>query len=242
MTARDLITETFEDITVLAPGDVLGETEATRALSKLTRLLDNWNAEREAVYASRLVTYTLTPALQPHTIGPAASSPTFTVTQRPVSIDAANLIIPSGTADIHYPLNLRDDAWWASQPIPALSTSIPTDLYYSADWPLGQIYLWPVPSVAYGLELQTRIVLADLALDDTVSFPPGYQDAIILTLGEMLAPTYPPAVAQPEAAAMARARIFANNDVLPSLVTADAGLPRKNPGSGWSIINFYRGY
>ncbi len=70
----------------------------------------------------------------------------------------------------------------------------------------------------------TRIVLADLAIDDTFTMPPGYRDAIILTLGEMIALTYPPAVPSPEAAATARARIFANNDEIPPLTTADAGL------------------
>lgn len=237
--ARDLIVETFEDLTVLAPGDPLDETEATRALQKLTRLFDNWNAERAGVYASRLTTYTLTPSLQPHTIGPAASTPTFTVTQRPVSIDAANLVVGSGATAVHYPLTVHMFNGWASVPIPGLSTSMPTDLFYSPDWPLGRIYLSPVPDTANGLELLTRIVLADLALDDTVNLPPGYRDAIALTLGEMLAPSYPPAVAQPEAAAKARARIFANNDV-PVRQTSDAY--RTSRGGGWSILRFYRGY
>lgn len=234
ITGRELITEALEDITALAAGAVLDDTEATRALKKLTRLFDNWNAERAGVYASTQTTYTLVPSLQPHTIGPTAFTPTFTVTQRPVSIDAANLVINT----IAYGLTLRDADWWASVTVPSLSTSMPTDLYYSPEWPLGKIYLWPLPTTAYGLQLQTRIVLANLGLDDILSLPPGYRDAITLTLGEMLAPSYPPAVAQPEAAAMARARIFANNDLAPSLATADYG----SRGGDWSIINFYRGY
>lgn len=241
-TTREIIVETFEDITVLAPGDPLDETEATRALSKVTRLLDNWNAERHAVYASRLTTYTLTPNLQPHTIGPAASSPTFTVTQRPVSVDGANLVLTGSTPAVHYALNLRDEDWWRSLTIPALATSMPTDLYYSADWPLGSIYLWPVPTTAYGLEIQTRIVLADLALDDEISFPPGYRDALIKTLGEMLAPSYPPAVADVEGARIARSRIFSNNDTTPLLTTADWGMPRASDGAPRTTFLYRRGY
>jgi hypothetical protein len=121
-------------------------------------------------------------------------------------------------------------------------TSWPSDFWYSADWPLGKLYLYPVPDTDYGLQLWTRVVLAELDLDDTLSLPPGYRDAITLTLGEMLAPTYPPAVAQPVEAAKARARIFANNDPSPALATADSGIPRGGRGSGWSIINFFRGY
>lgn len=218
-TVRNLLTETFRDITILAVGETLEPAQEEDGLAKLVRLFDNWNAERAGVYANRLVTYTLTPDLNPHTIGPTAA--TFTVTQRPVSIEWANLVI----SDVHYPLNIRGSQWWAALLLPELSTNLPTDLHYEPDWPNGNLYLYPVPTSAYGLELMTRVVLADLALDDTVSLPPGYRDAIILTLGEMLALTYPQAVANPEAAAKARARIFANNDELPPLLTRDAGLP-----------------
>ena len=241
MTVRELLIEALEDISVLAPGDPLDDTEATAALKKLTRVLDNLNAERAGVYASRPASYTLTADLNPHTIGPAASSPTFTVTQRPVSIEAANLVVGSGVDAIHYPLDLVNQQWYENLSMPALSTW-PYALWYSADWPLGRLYLFPVPDDDYGLQIWTRVVLSDLALDDTFSMPPGYLDAIIKTLGEMLAPAYPPAVADVAGAAKARARVFANNDVQPSLATADAGLTGNRPGSGWTIINFLRGY
>ena len=221
MTARDLITEAFQDLGILGAGDPLSATDAAIGVSKLTRLFDNWNAERLGVYASRLDTYTLTPNLNPHTIGPTG---TFVISQRPVSIEGANLVLTGG---INYPLNVRDDEWYRTVTIPALATAIPTDLYYSPDWPNGSIYLWTVPTVAYGLKLQTRIVLASLAIDDTVTLPPGYRDAVTLTLGEMLAAAYPPAQADTAAAQRARSRIFSNNDTTPKLITADEGMPRQ---------------
>lgn len=229
-TVRNCLQETFEDLTILSPNDSLSSTDAQNGLRKLTRLIDNWNAVRVAVYADRFTTYTLVPSLQPHTIGPAASSPTFTVTQRPVSIESANLVLTSVSPAVYQGITIRTAEWWGQLTVPTLSTSIPTDLYYAPDWPLGQIYLWPVPDTAYGLELQTRIVLDDLELDDTLTMPPGYRDALILTLGEMLAPGYPIAVPQPVAAAEARARIFANNDVTPSLSTHDSGMPGHGAG------------
>ena len=235
-TCRDLLTETFRDISVLSAGAPLEDPEASDGLSKLVRLFDNWNAEKAGVYASRLTPYTLVPSLQPHTIGPAASTPTFTVTQRPVTIDAANLVIN----DIHYPLRVhRDPEWFASLTIPGLSTSMPTDLWYSPEWPLGRLYLYPIPDTAYALQLLTRIVLADLGFDDVVSLPPGYRDAIIRTMGEMLAPSYPPAVADAQAAAESRARIFANNDVPAPLATAGYSTRRR---TGTAAFDIRRGY
>jgi len=217
-TVRDMLTETYQDLTLLAAGETLEPSDEAFGILKLTRLLDNWNAERAGVYANRLTTYTLTASLNPHTIGPTG---TFVVTQRPVSVDWANLVI----SDVRYPMRIKDAQWWAALTLPLLSTNIPGYLHYEPEWPNGKLYLYPVPAAAYGLELMTRIVLADLALDDTLTMPPGYRDAIILTLGEMIASTYPPAVPNPDAAAKARARIFANNDELPSLCTADSGIP-----------------
>lgn len=218
-TTRDLLTETFSDLTILAAGEPLSETDADFGLQKLVRLFDNWNAERAGVYANRLTTYTLTPNLNPHTIG--TNSATFSVTQRPVSIEWANIVI----SGVRYGLDICGSQWWAAITLPTLASTIPYALHYEADWPNGNLYLYPVPSAAYGLELMTRIVLATLALDDTVSMPPGYRDAVILTLGEMIAPTYPPAEAKPELARQARARIYANNDEIPPLATRDSGMP-----------------
>lgn len=236
---RDLLTETFQDLAILSPNETLDDTDATAALRKLKRLFDNLNAERSGVYGSSSVTYTLTAGHNPHTIGPASASPDFTVTQRPVSIDEANLVVGSGDTAIHYPLDLVNEQYYANLSIPGLSTW-PYALWYSTDWPVGRIYLFPVPDTDYGLQLWTRTVLADLELDDAISFPPGYRDMIILTLGEMIAPSYPPAVADSVGAAKARARVFANNDVLPTLAS-DAPITQR-PGGVWSILNFYRGY
>lgn len=220
-TTLDLLTETYQDLTILAVGQTLDADQSAFGLLKLARLFDNWNAERAGVYANRFITDTLVSGLNPHTIGPDTA--TFTVAQRPVTVDGVSLVLPS-SADVFLGLNPRNAAWYSSLTVPGIETDIPTDFYYNPTWPNGEIWLYPVPDADYDVRLLTRVVLADLALSDTVSLPPGYRDAIILTLGEMIALTYPPAVPSPEAAAAARARIFANNDVLPTLETADAGL------------------
>ncbi len=240
-TVRNLITETMQDITAIAVGDTFNDTDATAVLRKLTRLFDNLNAEQAGVYGSSPNTYTLVANLNPHTIGPATFTPNFVVTQRPVSIDDANLVVTMGTSAFHYPLKLVNQEWYASLSLPSLATW-PFALWYSTDWPVGRIFLFPVPDQAFQLQLWTRTVLADLTLDDAISFPPGYRDMIILTLGEMVAPSYPPAVADAVGAAKARARVFANNDPSPTLATADSGLPNGAPGAGWTILNTLRGY
>jgi hypothetical protein len=230
MTTRDLITDALIELGVLAPGDALSAVRAAFALSKLNRLLDNWNAERAAVYADVFSTFTITPSLQPHTIGPSG---TFSLTQRPVSIEHASVILAT---DVRTPITIRDAQWWADARAPEITGTIPTDLYFEKSWPDGKLWLWPIPTVANQIELQHRIVLAALGLDTAFTMPPGYQDATTLTLAETLAPSYgaPISADLAVAAQKARGRVFANNDEPRRLCTHDAGMPGGGHGQGFN--------
>lgn len=213
------------EIGAIAAGETLQAADANWVLGKANRILNNWNAERDAVYDSSLVPFTIVPALNPSTIGPSGA--TFTVAQRPVAIEGANVILTNLNPAVREPLNLRDETWWRLQSVQTITSTFPTDLYYSPAWPNGEIFLWPVPTVAYGLELQLRTVLSAFTLNGAVSLPPGYLDAIVLTLAEEIAPGFgaSPSPQTVSAAAKARARVFANNRTPTRLDTADFGMP-----------------
>ena len=238
-TALNLCEDAAREIGVLGEGNSLSPADANFLLGKLNRLLDNWNGERAAVYASAFNTFTLTAGLSPHTIGPAASSPTFTMAVRPVELVSAALILTGGDLPIYLTMTVRDNQWWADQTVPTLETSIPTDVYYQPDWPLGKLYFWPVPDTAYQVDLETRVLLAEVTLSTTISLPPGYRDALTLSVAEAACPGFGRAVS-PDlrlSAVQARARIFANNDTTPKLVTQDTGMPS---GQG-SYLNWRSG-
>jgi hypothetical protein len=222
MTGLDHVTAALQELGVASAVDPLSAEDAAYGLAKLNRLINNWNAEREAVYATVFTTgLVFTPALSPHTIGPTG---TFVVTQRPVSIAGANVIV----AGVKTPIRMVDSQWWLAQTVPGTTSPYPTDLYYEPTWPNGSLFFWPVPTAANGLELMIRTVLASFTLPVNVTLPPGYDDAIDLTLAEDLAgpfqvPVSPLLVSK---AREARARIFANNRrPIPRLTTWDAGMP-----------------
>jgi hypothetical protein len=240
LTAADICRAALLDLNVFEPSDSVSNDDLAFVLTKLNRILDNWNADRTAVYADQFVTSTLTAALSPHLIGPTGSL-TFVVTQRPVSIEGAVLIYATASAP-QVALTLRDAAWYRSLSIPSLSTAIPTDLYYEPDWPNGKLYFYPVPSAALRVTLWTRIVLSQLLLTDTFTLPPGYQDALTLTLSEDIATAYEKQIpaSLTRKAQEARERVFLNNVDVPLLSTQDSGMPtsggRGNSGtyySGW---------
>jgi hypothetical protein len=192
-------------------------------IGKLNRLLDRWNADPRARYTVGFTSFTPTPNHQPHSIGPNGAD--WTVTQRPRAITAANLILNSVTPNVRIPLGIKDQAWWRRVSVQGLATSLPRDLYYSPDFPNGSIYLWPIPTSTYAIELQLDGLFGMLTATDTFWMPFGYRDAITLTLAEELAPGCGQLVAPSTSASanQARALIFSNNDDEPRL-TADAGL------------------
>jgi hypothetical protein len=239
-TMRRICSDALTELNVLGAGETMSAEQADLALGKLQRLFNNWNAERRAVYAAAFLEFTLTPSLLPHTIGPTGA--TFSATIRPVSIDGAYLILNTSSPAVNLPITVRDVAWWREQTVPDLTSSVPTDLYYEPTFPNGSLYFWPVPTVAYGVGLQARVLLDDtITLDQSFNLPPGYQDATTLTLAEMLVTTFgrdmPPLL--PKEARDSRARVFANNDQTPRLMTADYGMQGAsgNPRPTWNYLD-----
>lgn len=235
-TVRDLVTEALQELGVLSPGVTLPDRISTVALRRYNRLLDAWNAERQAVYADQFVTYTMTIGLSPHTLGPTGA--TWTATQRPVSIEGASLWI--GTSpNVKRGITIHTAQWWNDQTIPALSSNYPTELYPDFTWPNVSLYFWPVPAAAYEVELWTRIVLAQVTLDTTFSLPPGYWRAHALTLAEECAEPLGQDLSPRlvEQAAKARALIYGNNRTTPRLRTRDAGMPVGASGATFNYLS-----
>lgn len=226
MTALEIIKAALQKLAILNAGQDVSGDDAEFGLAELNRLLGRWNAKPECSYAVTFAPFTLTPSLNPHTIGPSGA--TWTLAVRPNSIDGASLIV----GDTRYPIAIRTHEWYQSLASPELSTAIPTDLYYEPAVSNGKIWLYPVPSAAYEIELWTRSKFAALALTDTFTAPDGYDDALIKTLAEELQVPFrvemPPYL--PQQAREARAVIFNSNVRMPTLCTRDSGL---GGGSGY---------
>jgi hypothetical protein len=230
-TISEFLTAALAEIRVARAGDVIGPDDMDLALFVFNEYLDALNADGRALYSVDVGPIrTLTPNLQPHTIGPTG---TFVVTTRPVEILAANLTITAASPATRIPLNIRDDQWWMDVRSRLIATAHPTDLFYNPTFPNGEINLWPVPTTAYGLELEMRTVLASVIITDTFSLPPGYQQALRLTMAELLAPAFGQTVSQStrDKARDARGKVWANNDQIPNAIP-DRGVPLGGPKSG----------
>lgn len=236
----DIITDALFEMNAYGPSDpVPSAADAALGLRLLNRELDAWAALKRYVWSVTFQAFTLTPAHQPHLIGPGLTAPDFAATQRPVRIEGAALII-TGSVDV--PLKIRDDAWWQQQRVKSISTSVPTDLYYSSDWPNGQLFLWPVPTVGYGLRLEIWTLLTQFAaITSSFSMPPGYKKALVLVLAKRFCRPFgrqiPPGLDADIREALAA--IQSNNIKSPRMASADYGASGSSRGRG--SFNYYTG-
>lgn len=249
VTVLQLITDALNEIGVVAAAESPQPSDAQFALRKLQRLLDAWNANERYIYSLTFPTFAIPTGRTPNadksvsfTIGPSTVTPAVdfvVIGARPVRIESANLIFTNTQPYVKSPINIRDDDWWHGQRIPGITSQVPTDLYYDVSFPAGHVYLWPVETVGYLLELEIWSALTQVTkLTDTINFPQGYEKALVLSLAEDLAGPMQSPIDVRAAAAKARAEIQGNNVAAPKL-DLSAGIPAS--GRGLPSFNFRTG-
>ena len=220
-------------------GRGLSLSELADGLIIANQLVDEWAARKAYAYDMAFTAYTLTPNHQPHLIGPGLAAPDFAVAVRPQRVESAALILTTVTPNVDFPLTLRDHDWWADQRVKGLATSVPTDLVYHSDWPNGELWLWPAPTFAYGIRLQTWNSIQQFAVvTSPFSAPPAYQKAFTLTMAEQMCAWWgvEPPTNLSERAARARLSVQSNNIKSPRIASADQGT-----NGGRRGFNYYSG-
>ncbi len=230
----DIVTAAVMEIGSYSPGESISPADMTWGIQKLNRIVDGWDTERNNIYSMLFTTFNLVPNLAPHTIGIAANSPTFVVTgNRPVKIEAANLVLTGSSPTTNTPINIRDADWWMVQTVQSLATNYPTDLFYNPAWPNGELWFWPVPTITRPVQLEFWNTLTQFTQFGQFDMPPGYWDALIYTLAEELTPSFQAPV-NPllvSKASKARARIKGLNSQSPRISSGGDGLPTGGSGN-----------
>lgn len=197
-TARDLIERSLRLIHVLDPGESPTAAEADDSLTALNDMLEIMSLPGLYIYTTREDNVSWTASQQSRTIG---SSGNFNIT-RPTRIEDGTYFKVSST---DYPLTIiRSQAEYAAIPDKTTSTSHPSHLYYEPTYPLGVLYLWPVPSATLSVYLRSQEQMDSFAtLDTSISYPPGYKELMVTSLCQRLAPEFGVAI-PPEVSDMAR--------------------------------------
>lgn len=206
--------------------------ELSDGLIFLNQQIDYWSARKCYAWTSTFLTYNITPGHQPHMIGPNLVAPDWPTpgapipAARPTHLVSASLVLTNTSPPTELPLNVRDNAWWAAQRVKSITTSVPTDVYYEADVPNGEVFLWPVPNFPYTVRLEVLTTLGQFqSLTDCFIAPQAYLAAVTLTLAEELSDiwgtTAPPNLSR--RAMKARDALQSNNNLAPRIASADWG-------------------
>ncbi len=240
MNARTLLTTSFLDCGILADGESLSASQAQDGLRRLNNMVSSWRTQYGTVLSIDRNVFDLTADQQTYTIGPGGD---FNVA-RPLTIPAAALLL-NGNSDavpVEIPRPVITVAAYESIQLKNLPNNQFTLVYYHPIYPLGEIFLWPLPDIDTNrlvLYLQNAFTgFADLTSDSTWPDNPGYGEALQYQLDLRLLTPYgvPPAIGEPLVglAQQSFGLIKRANNRLTDL-SNDAGMFAHDPRAGYNI-------
>lgn len=189
-TGKTICTEALRIAGVLGQGIEATAEDLSTAFGALNDLLALWSDRRWLVYRLIDSSFVCTGAIN-YTIGPGGN---FDMTDRPDRVEAAYvrlLTTPTPSLRTDYPLEqilAREDY---SRITLKQMVSFPDHYFYDPAFPLGFIYVWPIPTAQYELHVVTRQILASLAkVTDEVLLPRVYAGVIKWNLARRIRATY----------------------------------------------------
>jgi hypothetical protein len=160
------------------------------AFEALNMMFDFWSTNRLMVYTIGRQLFNLNSSQQVYQIGSGAAD--FNV-PRPPKIELAGIVIESNPQQpLELPMALLSYEDWRNIPVKNITCGFPLQLYYDAQFPVGNINVYPVPTQPCQLALYLWQTMTPVAqLTSPISFPPGYLKAIEYNLAVELAPRWP---------------------------------------------------
>jgi len=186
-TALDLITDAMDDAGIIGVGQTPLAEDTNKALSRLNAMIAQWSRRRWLVFHLIDIVFTGTGALS-YSVGPGGDIPQA----RPDRIEAAFFRQLTGAPlEVDFPLKV----WEAREDYNRVAlkglASFPAHLFYDSAFPLGNIFIWPVPDANYEMHLSVKPALQSFpTLNTAFNLPPEYEEAIRLNLAVRLRVAY----------------------------------------------------
>jgi len=187
-TALDLITGAMDDAGIIGVGQTPLAEDTNKALSRLNAMIAQWSRRRWLVYHLVDVVFTGTGALS-YSIGPGGDIPL----NRPDRIEAGYFRQLAGLPgnNVDYPLAILQSREDYNQIVLKTMASVPAYVFYDSDFPLGNIFIWPLPNSTYEMHLSVKPALQSFpTLDTAFVLPPEYEECIRLNLAVRLRVAY----------------------------------------------------
>lgn len=181
-TLKQLINTAMRKATILGAGEEAAPEDFQDVLADLRRMVDTWRLENLMIYVNARKQFDLQPGAAAYAIGAGA----LWDTERPLEILSATIKDGAGGS---FPLT-KLTAVEYSQLGHKGSIGRPTKFYYHATFPIAEVRFNVIPDdPTVELVVQESLTLPE-SLTDVLSFPPGYEDAIIHNLAVRICPDF----------------------------------------------------
>jgi len=187
-TPVDLIHLCLKTAGVVGVGQTPDFEDTNDCFSILNSFLGQITRERFLVYHLVDVAFLSNGAIS-YTIGAGGD---FNV-PRPDRLEAAYArLLPVSTQPFDYPLTLIDSREDYSAITLKHLTTFPNSVFYDSDWPLGHVFVWPVPqNEQFEVHLVIKETLTQFpTLTTPINLPPEYLDMLIWNLSVRIRPLY----------------------------------------------------
>ena len=188
-TPSDIISLALKTANVIGVGQTPLAQDINDSFNQLNMMMAQWQRRRYMVYELVTVSKQATGQVS-YTIGPGAQYD-FNVA-RPVKLEFAYFRMNSGTPlPVDYPLQvLRAQEDYDRISIKNLN-AFPQYVFYDTGYPVGNIYVWPLPSNQYTIFLSVMVQLQKFnTINDSIVLPPEYLDALHWNLARRLCVVY----------------------------------------------------
>jgi hypothetical protein len=187
-TARDLITLALKDAGINGVGQTPAAEDINDGLTRLNSMIAQWAQRRWLVYHLVDVVFQATGALS-YSLGAGGDIPTTRAAQIEAAFFRQTAGVPGNLVD--YPLDVLYSREEYNRIALKAMSGFPELLFYDSGWPLGNVFIWPVPSNLYEIHLSIKSTLQTFAnLTDSFNLPPEYEEAMRLNLSIRLRVAY----------------------------------------------------
>lgn len=185
-TGLDVITDALKLLGVVAGHEVPTATEQHDALVRLNELIDSWGTHAQTLLVARRDVVPLIANIQTYAIGPglAVDLPV------PLTIDAVSYVIAS-SPETEVFLDWGTDQAAVATAQKTTTGALPQLVNYSRTHSYGELWVWPIPTVATDLVIYWREPTAQFPdLVTPIALAAGYARALRTNLAVELAPEF----------------------------------------------------
>jgi hypothetical protein len=187
-TALQLETDSLKLLGAIAGDEVPTAQEQADGLLRLNELIDSLGTHAQTLLVARRTVVPLVVGQQTYTIAPTGADVSLPV---PLTLDAVSYVLPGSSPATEVFLELGTSQAYVALAQKTLAGSPPQTVNYTRTHSAGEVWVWPVPTVAGSLVLYWQEALAQFPdLTTPVSLAAGYAKALRTNLAVELAPEY----------------------------------------------------